>query len=167
MDGRYVTKFGGNKPFIPDNFTWPKCKECKEFITFVCQINLATLPSEFQDTIKMSSGMLQIFNCNGNDCTDREEEVNIIPKTDFVPSLQSLSAEALVNPYVLDDYNHYIEIRGQEVDIRDILPKPILEFVKNMLFIPLMKRSGLLINGVLECKNCQRHGTMMATTKNL
>ena len=128
MDGRYVTKFGGNKPFIPDNFTWPKCKEQK-FKTFVCQINLATLPVEFQDTIKLSSGLLQIFICK--DCD--EDEVKIIAKTEFVPSLQSLSAEALVNHYELEDFDNSIEIRGQEVDIRDILPKPIREFVKKYM----------------------------------
>ena len=132
MDGRYVTKFGGNKPFTSDNFPWPRCKDCKELKTFVCQINLATIPVEFQETIKMSSGLLQIFCCKESEC-GFEEELNIIPKTEFVPSLQSLSAETLVNHYELENFDNYIKIRGQEVDIRDILPKPIREFVKKFM----------------------------------
>ena len=94
-DKRHVTKFEG-KPFIPDGFTWPICEGeegCEDRMTFLGQINLATIPAQFQDAIKLNSGLLQMFLCRN--CWNYEE-VSIIKRSEFVPSLQLLSAEALV-----------------------------------------------------------------------
>ena len=92
-DSRLCTKFGGNKPFRRDNFTWPVCGECSDLKAFVCQINIANLPPLLQDHIKMTSGLFQFFYCH--DCRHDEsfEDIYIIKSPDLVPSLKSLAAE--------------------------------------------------------------------------
>ena len=93
---RLNSKFGGGKPFRPDNFKWPLCDYCEEKKSFVCQLNIETLPLEFQDKIKLSSGLLQLFYCfecmpsSENDEDFRSDQgmysnVNIVQKTEFVP----------------------------------------------------------------------------------
>ena len=96
------SKFGGEKPFRPDNFKWPDCDFCGRKKSFVCQLNIEKLPVEFQDKIKMSSGLFQLFCCF--ECTPSQAEqlrtkrtysnVNVIQKSEFVPSLMSLASEA-------------------------------------------------------------------------
>ena len=133
-DKRHVTKFEG-KPFIPDGFTWPICDSeegCGDRMTFLGQINLATIPAQFQDAIKLNSGLLQMFLCTS--CW-MDEEVIIIKRSEFVPSLQLLAAEALVNHekfekfdlkrlgllenYVRENMSHFahrLDERGHVVD---------------------------------------------------
>ena len=91
---RFCTKFGGNSPFRPDNFSWPICEECRTPKCFVCQINIATLPPLLQEQIKMTTGLFQLFYCY--ECQPKESfaDIFIIKSSDLVvPSLQSLAAE--------------------------------------------------------------------------
>lgn len=99
---RLKSKFGGDKPFRPDNFKWPECDFCEGKKSFVCQLNIGTLPVEVQDKIKMSSGLLQLFYCF--ECIPSQavqlktkrtySNINVVQKSEFVPSLMSLAAEA-------------------------------------------------------------------------
>ena len=92
-DSRHCTKIGGNKPFRPNNFKWPVCGECGSHKTFVCQINIADLPSLFKEHIKMTSGLFQFFYCHECMPICCFEDIYIIESSKFVPSLQSLAAE--------------------------------------------------------------------------
>ena len=97
-NGKLKSKFGGDKPFRPDNFKWPVCNSCVTKKSFICQLNIETLPSEFQDKIKLSSGLFQLFCCV--ECIRRRSDsgmyshVNFVKKSEFVPSLMSFAAEA-------------------------------------------------------------------------
>ena len=50
-----VTKFGGSQPFRSSKFRWPKCSECEKHKTFICQINISSLPGK----VKLSAPNLQ------------------------------------------------------------------------------------------------------------
>ena len=125
---RLNSKFGGNKPFRPETFKWPLCNYCEEKKSFVFQLNIETLPLEFQDKIKMSSGLLQLFYCfrcmpNSEDDEDFRSDqgmysnVNIVQKTEFVPSLMSLAAEAFAKQ---KSYN------------MNVLPHKLREYVETL-----------------------------------
>lgn len=91
-DTKYCTKFGGNKPFRPDNFKWPVC-EYGHHKAFVCQINIANLPQLLKEQIKMTSGLFQFFYCH--ECMPLRcfEDIYFIETSKLVPSLTSLAAE--------------------------------------------------------------------------
>ena len=101
-DSGHDTKFGGNKPFRPDNFRWPICDECNAHKAFVCQINIATLPPLLQEHIKMTSGLFQLFYCLECMPLNCFKDVYIIKSSQLVPSLQSLAANKAVR---LKSYN--------------------------------------------------------------
>ncbi len=121
---RLNSKFGGDKPFRPDNFKWPVCDFCERKKSFVCQLNIETLPAEFQDKIKLSSGLFQLFYCF--ECIPGQaaqrttkriySNVNIVQKTEFVPSLMSLAAEAFAK---------------QKTSYMNVLPRKLREYVEN------------------------------------
>ena len=92
-DSRLCTKFGGNKPFRSDNFTWPVCGECSDHKAFMCQINIANLPPLLKKHIKMTSGLFQFFYCQKCMPFETYEDMYIIKSPDLVPSLKSLAAE--------------------------------------------------------------------------
>ena len=118
------SKFGGDKPFRPDNFKWPACDFCGRKKAFVCQLNIETLPVEFQEKIKFSSGLFQLFYCF--ECIQSQvveletkrkySTVNIVQKSEFVPSLMSLAAEAFA--------------KRKSSDMND-LPRKLREYVEN------------------------------------
>ena len=107
------SKFGGDKPFRPDNFKWPACDFCGRKKAFVCQLNIETLPVEFQEKIKFSSGLFQLFNCF--ECIEKHT-VNIVQKSEFVPSLMSLASEAFAKRKSSD---------------MNYLPRKLREYVEN------------------------------------
>ena len=118
------SKFGGDKPFRPDNFKWPECDFCDRKKSFVCQLNIKTLPVEFQEKIKLSSGLFQLFYCF--ECVPSQvvrlktkrmySNVNIVQKSEFVPSLMSLAAEAFA--------------KRKSSNMND-LPRKLREYVEN------------------------------------
>ena len=102
-NGKLKSKFGGDKPFRPDNFKWPVCNSCVTKKSFICQLNIETLPSEFQDKIKLSSGLFQLFYCF--ECIPNQTEllktkriysnVNVVPKTEFCAKPHVLGGRSL------------------------------------------------------------------------
>ena len=127
QNGKLKSKFGGNKPFRPDNFKWPVCDSCGSKKSFICQLNIETLPLEFQDKIKMYSGLFQLFCCV--ECIPRyiKEEtrrsdsgmyshVCFVQKSEFVPSLMSLAAEVFAQ---------------QKSSNMNVLPGKLREYVEN------------------------------------
>ena len=110
------TKFGGNKPFRPDNFVWPICDECNAHKAFVCQINLGTLPPMMQDHCGLSSGLFQVFYCL--ECMPLYcfKDVHIIKESAFIPSLKSLAASVTVK---------------QKNFVKTDLPQPLRNYVED------------------------------------
>ena len=93
-DSRLCTKFGG-KPFRRDNFKWPFCSKCRHRKAFVGQINIATVPPLFQEHIKMTSGLFQLFYCRKCEPDYTFEDIYIIDKSELLPSLESLVKETV------------------------------------------------------------------------
>jgi len=95
-EDKFATRFGGNRPFRSSSFCWPICEECHAHKAFLCQINLERMPPPVQQQIKRYSGLFQLFYCL--ECTplDYFKDMNFVPKSDFVPSLKALSAQAVV-----------------------------------------------------------------------
>ena len=113
---RRDTKFGGNKPFRPDNFWWPICDECNAHKAFVCQINIADLPPLLREHIKLSSGLFQLFYCLECMPLNCFKDVHIIKKADLVPSLQSFAAEEVVR---------------RKIYYRKTLPSTLINYVED------------------------------------
>eukprot|EP00090_Calanus_glacialis_P021604 TRINITY_DN33331_c0_g1_i1.p1 TRINITY_DN33331_c0_g1~~TRINITY_DN33331_c0_g1_i1.p1 ORF type:complete len:288 (-),score=73.73 TRINITY_DN33331_c0_g1_i1:493-1356(-) len=95
-EDKFATRFGGNRPFRSSNFRWPICEECHAHKAFLCQINLEKVPTTIQEQIQRNSGLFQLFYCL--ECTplDYFKDMDFVPKTEFVPSLKALAADALV-----------------------------------------------------------------------
>ena len=58
-----VTKFGGKEPFRSSKFQWPACSECEKQKTFICQINISSLPGKFKIMINRKDCLFQCFLC--------------------------------------------------------------------------------------------------------
>ncbi len=101
-DSRLCTKFGGNKPYRRDNFTWPVCGKCGTQKDLMCQINIANLPPSLQQHIKMKSGLFQFFYCYECMPDESYEDIYFIKSPDLVPSLKSLAAEKFAS---LEEYD--------------------------------------------------------------
>lgn len=100
---RYVTKFGGSNPFRGNNFIWPRCsdKDCDRQKSFICQINLATIPDKSIRHLLKDFGLYQCFVCTNMLCSrvcnifnDLEEpdHMRFIPKSEMIPSLKTLAS---------------------------------------------------------------------------
>jgi len=91
-----VTKFGGAEPFRSEQFRWPKCVECGKQKTFICQINIAKLPTKVKLNIKRSDGLFQCFFCL--DCMPFDgcfDDIYFLPESELIPNLQSLASKCV------------------------------------------------------------------------
>jgi len=110
-----VTKFGGADPFRASNFQWPKCAECEKQKTFICQINISSLPKEIQVKINRSDGLFQCFYCL--DCMPYDgcfDDIYFIPRSDLIPSLQSLVSKFI--------FHHNINTARLPEKIKSLIP---------------------------------------------
>ena len=92
-----ATKLGGCTPWVSSDWSWPQCSKCDRSTSFLLQINLTDLPKELKTKIKLSSGLLQIFDCIV--CSEYSRggfgSTRIIPQQDLpISSLQYLAAGA-------------------------------------------------------------------------
>jgi len=91
-----VTKFGGRQPFRSSKFRWPKCSECEKQKTFICQINISSLPGKVKLMINRYDGLFQCFFCL--DCMPFDgcfDGIYFVPETELVPNLQSIVSQFL------------------------------------------------------------------------
>ena len=91
-----VTKFGGREPFRSSKFQWPKCSECEKQKTFICQINISSLPEQFKLMINRYDGLFQCFFCLG--CMPYDgcfNDIYFVPESELLPDLQSLVSKFL------------------------------------------------------------------------
>jgi len=100
-DNKTVTKFGGADPFRSSKFEWPKCAECNRQKAFICQINLAELPSKFKLKIQRCDGLFQCFFCLQcmpfDGCFD---DIYFLPQSELIPSLQSLVSKSVFQNHI-------------------------------------------------------------------
>lgn len=96
----FHSKFGGPNPWLSDSYTIPVCKNGHP-MSFLCQIDIASLPEQLKIRLNLWDGLFQLFMCVKEDnqgCdTDktRFNEVRIIPQSDLPnDSLLFLSAVA-------------------------------------------------------------------------
>ena len=95
-----------------------------QIVTAVKKRHFETLPVEFQEKITLTSGLFQLFYCF--ECIPGQvvqlktkrtySNVNVVQKSEFVPSLMSLAAEAFV--------------KRKSSDMND-LPRKLREYVEN------------------------------------
>jgi len=80
------SKFGGSTPWVSDTYKWPSCKAGEpdqHLMSFLCQMNLAHLPSELKEKLNICDGLLQCFQCIKEDCSPNEncfDKVRIVPQ---------------------------------------------------------------------------------------
>jgi len=92
----HATKFGGSNPFRGTNFSWPRCEDekCGKQKDFLCQINLSQLPDQVKTHIGKDSGLFQCFWCSERH-DDKLASAHFIPRSEMIPSLQTLAAIAV------------------------------------------------------------------------
>ena len=120
---RLASKFNGNKPFRQDNFVWPRCGSCQDKMSFVCQINLESVPSRMQELIQMTSGLFQLFYCF--DCKPRScfDGLVFVKIEELKPTLMTLAAQALGQAASKDPILH-------SAIIIENLPQRVREFIE-------------------------------------
>ncbi len=74
-DGGDLGSRYGARPWIGFGFAWPTCPACKEPLAFFVQLDLATLPADFDWPHR--AGLVQLFYCTGG----RVDACGIDPRT--------------------------------------------------------------------------------------
>ena len=125
--GKFKTMFGGNRPFRPTDFKWPICEECHAHKSFLCQVNLEDIPPPLQEKTGLRSGLFQLYYCLECMPLNCFTDIIFINKTDFIPSLTSLAAEAAVK---------------EKSFSKDNLPKTLQDFVEDSTETPDIEFDG-------------------------
>ena len=92
-----ASKFGGSEPYRRPGFVWPRCTDCHEQMTFMCQLEAKTLPEKAKELAMFHSGLLQVFYCKCDPIGQEFEGLWVVPEDEYesVPSMLSLAASAV------------------------------------------------------------------------
>ena len=90
-----ASKFGGSLPYRRPGFVWPRCATCNGQMTFLCQLEVRTLPEEAKQLANLDSGLLQVFFCKCDPFGKFFRGLWVVPEDKSVPSLWCLAASAI------------------------------------------------------------------------